>query len=123
MEEGETAKFFIKREPALANELIKYNMSSFNDKYRRQKSDEPCTTIFSHLAKDGNRFIHPTEFRTITPREAARIQSFPDNYIFQGPYIHKFKQIGNAVPPLLSKNIGESIYASLSKKEIAELYQ
>jgi DNA (cytosine-5)-methyltransferase 1 len=122
MEEGETAKFFIKREPVLAKELIKYDMSSFNDKYRRQKSNEPCTTIFAHLAKDGNRFIHPTQVRTLTPREAARIQSFPDDYIFQGPFIHKFKQIGNAVPPLLSKRIGETIYVILSKKEIATLH-
>lgn len=123
MEEGETAKFFIKREPVLAKKLIKYDMSSFNDKYRRQKSNEPCTTIFAHLAKDGNRFIHPTQVRTITPREAARIQSFPDDYIFQGPFIHKFKQIGNAVPPLLSRNIGEAMYTNLSKKEITKLYQ
>jgi DNA (cytosine-5)-methyltransferase 1 len=117
MEEGETAKYFLKREPKLGKKLIKYDMSSFDDKYRKQRSDEPCTTIFAHLAKDGNRFIHPTQARTITPREAARIQSFPDNFVFSGAFVHKFRQIGNAVPPLLSKNIGQTIYFSLPKNK------
>jgi len=110
MKEGETAKDFMKRCPKLARKLIKYNMSTFKDKYRKQKSDEPCTTLFAHLQKDGNRFIHPRQKRTITPREAARIQSFPDNIRFEGPLTRKFWQIGNAVPPLLSYNIGKTLY-------------
>ena len=109
MKEGETAGDFIERKPAIAKKLIKYKMNSFKDKYRKQKRDEPATTIFAHLEKDGNRFIHPTQSRTLTPREAARIQSFPDDFLFEGPISKKFKQIGNAVPPLLSYVIANEI--------------
>lgn len=109
LKEGETAKDFMERSPKMAEKLIKYDMSSFRDKYRKQKSDEPSTTVFAHLEKDGNRFIHPTKARTYTPREAARIQSFPDDFIFAGPLSKKFRQIGNAVPPLMSINIAKTI--------------
>ena len=109
MQEGETAKDFAKRKPRQAKRLIKYKMNSFVDKYRKQRSDEPCTTIFAHLEKDGNRFIHPWQARTITPKEAARIQSFPDNITFEGRQGNRFRQIGNAVPPLLSYNIAQTI--------------
>jgi DNA (cytosine-5)-methyltransferase 1 len=109
MKEGETAYGFIKRKPLKSKDLIKYDMKSFKDKYRKQQSGKPSSTIFAHLEKDGNRFIHPFQARTLTPREAARLQSFPDHFIFQGPTSKKFKQIGNAVPPLLAKNIAEAI--------------
>jgi len=90
--------------------LIKYDCSdSFPDKYRKQKWNEPSTTILTHLQKDGNRFIHPKQARTFTPREAARLQSFPDSFIFEGPMTQQFKQIGNAVPPLLAKALAEVI--------------
>ena len=102
---GETAQDFIKRMPGKAKDLIKYDMLSFKDKYRRQNAGKSSTTIFAHLEKDGNRFIHPTQARTYTPREAARIQSFPDDFVFEGPMSKKFKQIGNAVPPLLAHNV------------------
>ena len=84
-------------------------MLSFKDKYRKQKARKPSTTVFAHLSKDGNRFIHPTQARTYTPREAARIQSFPDDFTFEGTMTKKFKQIGNAVPPLMSYNIAKEI--------------
>ncbi len=113
MKQGETAKEFSERMPLEAKKLIKYDMRSFKDKYRKQKSSEPCTTIFAHLEKDGNRFIHPIQARTFTPREAARIQSFPDDFVFEGPISRKFKQIGNAVPPLMSYNIAKTIYFGL----------
>lgn len=109
MKEGETAVEFIQRKPKLAKKLIKYKMDSFKDKYRKQCFDYQSTTVFAHLEKDGNRFIHPTQARTYTPREAARIQSFPDDFIFEGPMNKKFKQIGNAVPPILSFNIAKNI--------------
>jgi DNA (cytosine-5)-methyltransferase 1 len=91
--------------------LIKYDMESFKDKYKKQKWVKPCSTIFAHLEKDGNRFIHPDsrQARTITPREAARIQSFPDYFEFEGPFTKKYRQIGNAVPPLLSMAIAKSL--------------
>lgn len=110
MKQGKTAKDFIKRMPKKAKKLIKYNMLSFKDKYRKQKMNEPSTAIFAHLEKDGNRFIHPLQARTYTPREAARIQSFPDDFIFEGPMNKKFKQIGNAVPPLMSYNLAKEIW-------------
>ena len=115
MKAGETSKSFMERKPTLSKKLIKYDMNSFDDKYRRQKIDEPCTTIFAHLTKDGNRFIHPIQVRTLTPREAARIQSFPDDFIFQGPLLKKFTQIGNAVPPLLARAVANSIKEALDK--------
>lgn len=98
--------------------LIKYDMSSFMDKYKKQSWNRPCSTVFAHLEKDGNRFIHPDsrQARTITPREAARIQSFPDWYGFEGPFSKKFRQIGNAVPPLLAMKIGESFYSAIKER-------
>ncbi len=95
--------------------LIKYDMSSFKDKYKKQSWKKTCSTIFAHLEKDGNRFIHPdsSQARTITVREAARIQSFPDWYPseegFTCPYNKIFRQIGNAVPPLLAYNIAKNL--------------
>jgi len=115
MKQGETAKDFIDRMPKMAKRLIKYDMFSFKDKYRKQKAKEPSTTVFAHLEKDGNRFIHPKQARTYTPREAARIQSFPDDFVFEGPMTKKFKQIGNAVPPLMSYNIANTIYSNILK--------
>lgn len=95
--------------------LIKYGMSSFQDKYKKLSWDSPCGTIFAHLQKDGNRFIHPdgVQARTLTIREAARIQSFPDDYIFEAPGNKRYKQIGNAVAPLLAKAIAAVLYKSL----------
>ena len=109
LKEGETAKDFMLRKPDVGKKLIKYNMDSFKDKYRRQRWDQPCTTVFAHLEKDGNRFIHPGQARTFTPREAARIQSFPDYFVFDGPLSKKFRQIGNAVPPLMALKIADKI--------------
>jgi len=115
MKQGETADDFIKRNPEKARKLIKYCMLSFKDKYRKQKGNETSTTVFAHLEKDGNRFIHPAQARTYTPREAARIQSFPDDITFEGPMSKKFRQIGNAVPPRLSFNIANTIYFGVMK--------
>lgn len=113
LRQGETAKEFAKRKPRLAKKLIKYSMDTFLDKYRKQKWSEPSTTLFAHLEKDGNRFVHPKQSRTITPREAARLQSFPDDYIFEGPISKKFRQIGNAVPPAMSNSIAKAIYSEI----------
>ncbi len=115
MRQGETAKYFAERRPDLAEKYIKYSLLSFKDKYRKQKAKDPSTTVFAHLEKDGNRFIHPTQARTYTPREAARTQSFPDYFIFEGPMTKKFRQIGNAVPPLMSYNIAKTLYKVLRK--------
>src|SRR3989338_9727159 len=114
MKQGWTAKDVVEK-GGMLKQYIKYDMGSFKDKYRKQKWLEPSTTIFAHLEKDGNRFIHPTQARTFTPREAARIQSFPDDFLFEGPISKKFRQIGNAVPPLLAYNISKQIYLGIIK--------
>jgi DNA (cytosine-5)-methyltransferase 1 len=93
---------------------IGYSDESFNDKWKRLSNDEPSWTVVSHLAKDGYMFIHPTENRTISVREAARLQSFPDSFVFYGSRSAQFKQIGNAVPPLLAATIAKNLKKSLS---------
>lgn len=90
-----------------------YDHKKFGDKMRRIRGDEPCPTIVAHLAKDGYMFVHPDENRTITVREAARFQSFPDSFDFsaggQNSISDQFRQIGNAVPPLFAKAIGKEL--------------
>jgi len=90
-----------------------YRTDIFNDKYKKQNPLEPSSTIVAHLYKDGNMFIHPREARTITAREAARLQSFKDTFVFPVARTHAFKQIGNAVPPLLAQAVGTVIKTDL----------
>src|ERR1019366_4631352 len=80
--------------------------SSFMDRYPRQSRWKPCSTIVAHLSKDGLMFIHPTQNRSLTAREAARIQSFPDWFRFPDPRTHAYRLIGNAVPPLGAEAVG-----------------
>ena len=81
----------------------------FKDKYYKLKSDDVCKTITSHMKFDCNMYIHPTQARGLSPREAARIQTFPDDFIFYGPQNSWYKQIGNAVPVKLAQIIGEEV--------------
>jgi DNA (cytosine-5)-methyltransferase 1 len=81
----------------------------FKDKYFKLVADKPCRTITAHLKMDCHSHIHPTQIRSITPREAARIQSFPDDYLFLGAYLKTYMQIGNAVPPVMARGIAKII--------------
>ncbi len=80
-----------------------YDKTSFKDRYTRQSRREACSTIVAHLSKEGLMFVHPTQNRSLTPREAARIQSFPDWFQFPVARTHQFRIIGNAVPPLVGE--------------------
>jgi len=86
-----------------------YDRENFKDKFTRQSRKRPCSTIVAHLSKDGLMFIHPTQNRSLTPREAARVQSFPDWFRFPSARTHAFRLIGNAVPPLVSEAVGLEI--------------
>jgi len=99
----------------LPEEYKRYRDDIFDDKYKRLDSNQASRTITAHIAKDGYWYIHPLENRTITIREAARLQTFPDWYRFAGPPSAAFRQIGNAVPPLLGQAIGEGLTAALAE--------
>ncbi|WP_336331158.1 DNA cytosine methyltransferase [Haloarcula sp. CGMCC 1.2071] len=119
--------------------LIEYDVGTeenpkFKDKYRMLHWDEPSPTIVAHLEKDANSFILPDYYeyarpdvtkqdsarsRGITPREAARLQSFPDSYVFLGPFTSQFRQIGNAVPPVLGERIASVLGEFISDGSLA----
>lgn len=86
-----------------------YNRDTFVGKWRKLKMSEPSHTLVAHLSQDTYSHIHPFEPRGISVREAARLQSFPDDFFFQCSMGEAFKQIGNAVPPLLAKGVADSI--------------
>jgi DNA (cytosine-5)-methyltransferase 1 len=94
-------------------DLMRYRADVFDDKYARLRGDRPCKTIVSHLAKDGNGYIHPREVRSLTVREAARVQSFQDDYMFCGSPSDQWIQVGNAVPPVMAEAIARSFRRAL----------
>lgn len=106
LKEGENSKHAIARGEDME---FPYDRENFKDRYTRQHRDELCSTIVAHLKKDGLMFIHPTQTRSLTPREAARIQSFPDTFKLPEARTRAFAQIGNAVPPLVGKAVGLAI--------------
>lgn len=115
LREGETGDAAINRGEKME---FPYDRSVFLDRYKRQHREQLCSTIVAHLAKDGLMFIHPTQNRSLTPREAARIQSFPDWFQFPVARTHQFRLIGNAVPPLVAEAVGEELRSFLETKAI-----
>ena len=103
----------------LPPDMRPYRADIFADKIKKQSWNRPSSTILSHMQKDGLMYVHPdsSQARTFTPREAARLQSFPDWFRFCGPKTQQFKQIGNAVPPILARRIAEAIMPLLKPME------
>ena len=104
----------------LPSDLITHkNLTSCLDRFKVVSSDLPFAhTVVSHIAKDGHYYIHPdiNQLRSLSVREAARLQSFPDNFYFEGPRTAMFTQIGNAVPPLMAESIAQKVMDMLKKR-------
>lgn len=103
-------------DPKIAD-IMPYKSRShiFKDKYFKLEPEKVCKTITAHMKFDCNMYIHPSQARGLTPREAARVQSYPDDYYFRGSFTKTYMQIGNSVPPLLGRAI-----ASIIKKYLKE---
>ena len=100
----------------LPEHLRRYRSDIFTDKYKRLAWSEVSRSITAHIAKDGYWYIHPQQHRTLSIREAARVQTFPDWFRFAGQPTLRLRQIGNAVPPMLGEAVGRQLVAALVER-------
>lgn len=117
LREGETSRAAIARGVEME---FPYDRGHFKDRYTRQHRNQLCSTIVAHLKKDGLMFIHPTQTRSLTPREAARVQTFPDTFGFPQERTRAYSEIGNAVPPLVGKAVGLAVKDYLAQPDMAD---
>ena len=103
----------------LPKRLKRYRDDIFDDKYKKLYWEHPSWCVTAHLSKDCYTHIHPSQTRTISVREAARLQSFPDSFYFGGSMGSKFRMIGNAVPPLLAEEIGAAIVEQVFSRQMS----
>lgn len=113
--QGEDSGNFLERTGR--RDLMRYRTDAFDDKYMRLDENSPCRTIVAHLAKDGNGYVHPRQTRSLSFREAARVQSFSDSFVFCGSPSDQWIQLGNAVPPVLGEAIARSFNACIRRMQ------